>query len=162
MKIALVSGSFDPITLGHVDIIKRSLAIFDKIVVCVLVNLEKTYLFSLEERKNLILKSISTLGFGDRIIIDSYDGLLVEYMKEKKINVIVRGIRNYLDFEYENQMAYLNCKISQNFETIFIPANPSLIHISSSVVRQIAKFGGDISEFVSSDIEQDILHKILG
>lgn len=162
MNIAIIPGSFDPITLGHLDIIERACKIFDKIVVCVLVNPDKQTLFSIKERENLILKSISTSKYCDKIIVDSHRGLLIDYMNKKNINIIIKGLRAFSDFEYEIQMAFLNNKMAPNIETFFLMTTESLSYISSSSIKQIVKFGGKISELVPSSIEQDIIRKILG
>lgn len=162
MNKAIIPGSFDPITLGHLDIIERSLKIFDEITVCVLVNPDKKTLFSIEERKILIRKAISTVNNGHKIIVDSHTGLLIDYMNKKSINVIIKGLRAFSDFEYEIQMAFLNNKMAPNIETFFLMTTESLSYISSSSIKQIVKFGGKISDLVPSNIEQDIICKILG
>ncbi|BAK81077.1 pantetheine-phosphate adenylyltransferase [Candidatus Arthromitus sp. SFB-rat-Yit] len=161
MNKAIIPGSFDPITLGHIDIIERSLKIFDEIMVCVLVNPDKKTLFSIEERKRLINKSISNLNDSDKIKVDSYEGLLIDYMNKKDINIIIKGLRAFSDFEYEIQMAFLNNKMAPNIETFFLMTTENLSYISSSSIKQIVKFGGNISGLVPPVIEQDIIHKIL-
>lgn len=162
MNRAIIPGSFDPITLGHLDIIERSLKIFDEVTVCVLVNPDKKTLFSIEEREILIKKAISTLNNSHKIIVDSHTGLLIDYMNKKNINVIIKGLRAFSDFEYEIQMAFLNNKMAPNIETFFLMTTESLSYISSSSIKQIVKFGGKISDLVPSNIEQDIICKILG
>ncbi|AID44568.1 phosphopantetheine adenylyltransferase [Candidatus Arthromitus sp. SFB-mouse-Japan] len=161
MNRAIIPGSFDPITLGHIDIIERSLKIFDEITVCVLVNPDKNTLFSIEDRKRLISKSVCNLNDSDKIKIDSYEGLLIDYMNRKDINIIIKGLRAFSDFEYEIQMAFLNNKMAPNIETFFLMTTENLSYISSSSIKQIVKFGGNISGLVPSVIEQDIIHKIL-
>ena len=161
MNRAIVPGSFDPITLGHLDIIERSLKIFDEVTVCVLVNPDKKTLFTIEERKDLINKSLSNLKNRDKIIVDSHEGLLIDYMNEKNINIIIKGLRAFSDFEYEIQMAFLNNKMAPNIETFFLMTTENLSYISSSSIKQIVKFGGKISGLVPSIIEQDIIRKIL-
>ena len=161
MNRAIIPGSFDPITLGHLDIIERSSRIFDEITVCVLVNPDKKTLFSIKEREKLITKSISTIENCGKIVVDSYTGLLIDYMNQKNINIIIKGLRAFSDFEYEIQMAFLNNKMALNIETFFIMTTENLSYISSSSIKQIVKFGGKISGLVPSNIEQDIIRKIL-
>ncbi len=162
MNRAIIPGSFDPITLGHLDIVERSLKIFDEITVCVLVNPDKETLFSIKEREVLIKKSISTIDNSNKVIVDSHKGLLIDYMNQKGINLIIKGLRAFSDFEYEIQMAFLNNKMAPNIETFFLMTAESLSYISSSSIKQIVKFGGKISGLVPSNIEQDIICKILG
>lgn len=161
MNRAIIPGSFDPITLGHLDIIERSSRIFDEITVCVLVNLDKKTLFSIKEREKLIIKSISTIENCGKIVVDSHTGLLIDYMNQKNINIIIKGLRAFSDFEYEIQMAFLNNKMAPNIETFFLMTTENLSYISSSSIKQIVKFGGKISGLVPSNIEQDIIRKIL-
>lgn len=161
MNRAIIPGSFDPITLGHLDIIERSSKIFDEITVCVLVNPDKNTLFSIKEREKLITKSISTIENCGKIVVDSHTGLLIDYMNQKNINIIIKGLRAFSDFEYEIQMAFLNNKMAPNIETFFLMTTENLSYISSSSIKQIVKFGGKISGLVPSNIEQDIIRKIL-
>lgn len=161
MNRAIIPGSFDPITLGHLDIIERSSRIFDEITVCVLVNPDKKTLFSIKEREKLITKSISTIENCGKIVVDSHTGLLIDYMNQKNINIIIKGLRAFSDFEYEIQMAFLNNKMAPNIETFFLMTTENLSYISSSSIKQIVKFGGKISGLVPSNIEQDIIRKIL-
>ena len=161
MNRAIIPGSFDPITLGHLDIIERSLKIFDEVIVCVLVNPDKKSLFSIDERKELIEKSITNISCNEKIIVDSHDGLLIDYMSKNDVNVIIKGLRAFSDFEYEIQMAFLNNKMAPNIETFFLMSTENLSYISSSSIKQIVKFGGKITGLVPSNIEQDIIRKIL-
>ena len=161
MNRAIIPGSFDPITLGHLDIIERSSRIFDEITVCVLVNPDKKTLFSIKEREKLIIKSISTIENCGKIVVDSHTGLLIDYMNQKNINIIIKGLRAFSDFEYEIQMAFLNNKMAPNIETFFLMTTENLSYISSYSIKQIVKFGGKISGLVPSNIEQDIIRKIL-
>ena len=161
MNRAIIPGRFDPITLGHLDIIERSSRIFDEITVCVLVNPDKKTLFSIKEREKLIIKSISTIENCGKIVVDSHTGLLIDYMNQKNINIIIKGLRALSDYEYEIQMAFLNNKMAPNIETFFLMTTENLSYISSSSIKQIVKFGGKISGLVPSNIEQDIIRKIL-
>lgn len=161
MNRAIIPGSFDPITLGHLDIIERSLKIFDQVTVCVFLNPDKKNVFSVSEREYLIKKAILTLENRDKIKVDSYSGLLIDYMKEQNLNVIIRGLRAFSDFEYEIQMAFLNNKMAPNIETFFLMTTENLSYVSSSSIKQIVKFGGKIDGLVPKNIQQDIISKIL-
>lgn len=157
MSIAVYPGSFDPITNGHLDIIKRGSRIFDKVIVGVLVNVDKKYLFKIDERVRLIKKFTNYM---ENVEVISFDGLLVDLLKEHNANVVLKGLRNSIDFEYELQMAYMNRELDSNIETICMMSSPNNLHISSSCVKQVAKFGGNIEGLVPKEIVSDILTKI--
>lgn len=157
MSIAVYPGSFDPITNGHLDIIKRGARIFDKVIVGVLVNVDKKYLFEIDERVRLIKKFTNYM---ENVEVVSFDGLLVDLCKEYDANVVLKGLRNSIDFEYELQMAYMNRELDLNVETICMMSSPNNLHISSSCVKQVAKFGGNIEGLVPEEIVSDILTKI--
>ena len=156
-SIAVCPGSFDPITVGHVDIIKRAAKMFDRVIVAVLVNPKKTYSFTPEERVELIRAATAELT---NIEVDYSDGLLAEYAREKGASVIIKGLRAMSDFEYEFQMALTNKKLNPEIETIFITTAAENMYLSSSMVRQIASMGGDISEFVPSVIHNSIIERL--
>lgn len=157
-KIAVYPGSFDPITLGHLDIIQRSCKIFDKVIVAVLENPEKKApLFTIEERVELIEKSIKGL---DNVEVESFRGLLINYMKKKEAKVIIKGLRAVSDFDYEFQMALLNNKLDKDIETLFMMTNSNYSYLSSTAVKQVAMYGGCIKELVPEVIIKDILNKI--
>lgn len=153
-NIGVYPGTFDPITMGHVDIIKRSMNFCQELIIAIGVNSKKNTFFSEEERKDLILKTItSELGSkANNIRIESFSGLLVNFAKEQKANILIRGIRNVSDFEYEINLANINKTLEVGIETIFLPTSPELAVVSSSMVKEIAKYGGDISRFVSKAI----------
>ena len=133
-KIAIVPGSFDPITYGHIDIIKRSAQLFDEVIVAILVNPDKKYLFTLEEREEMINESIKDFN---NVKVDSFSGLLVNYAKKVNSTVIVRGLRAVSDFEYEMQLTFMNKALDDNIETFYMMANKQYSFISSSIVKGV-------------------------
>lgn len=146
MKKAIYPGSFDPLTLGHLDIIKRAAEIFDNLTVGVLDNRGKTPLFSVEERVNILKEATKDL---DNIVIESFAGLTIDYAKKKNIHVAIRGLRAITDFEYELQFAQTNSKLSDGFlDTMFLTTSLEYAYLSSSTVKEIASFGGDIAQCV--------------
>lgn len=147
--VAVYPGSFDPITNGHIDIIQRSCMIFSKVIVAVANNSEKKGLFTPEERVEMIRE---TFQGNPKIEVVRFDGLLVKYAKDRDIRVIIRGLRAVSDFEYEFQMALTNRKLNSSIETVFIMAEDHVSYFSSSLVREIAKLGGDISSLVPPQV----------
>lgn len=157
-KIAVYPGSFDPITNGHIDVIERTSKIFDKVIVAVLENPDKKNpLFTLEERVELIKKATKNIP---NIEIDNFKGLLIDYMHKKNAKVIIKGLRAVSDFEYEFQMALLNNKLDSEVETLFMMTNNKYSYLSSSAVKQVARYGGCIKELVPDEIITDILLKM--
>ncbi len=157
MITAVCPGSFDPVTLGHVDIITRAASIFDKVYVAVLVNPNKSPLFDEQERVELLKRSTAHL---DNVEIESFNGLLADFVEMKKSRIIVKGLRAVSDFEYEFQMALANRKLSPNIETVFLTTSADNMFLSSSVVKQIAGFGGDISGFVPPEVCERIYERL--
>lgn len=159
MKIAICPGSFDPVTNGHLDIIHRASDMFDKVIVLVLTNASKksTALFSLTERVELLKRVATDLP---NVEVDTYDGLLVDYARDKGAAVIVKGLRALSDFEYEFQMALTNRKLNPNVETVFLTTTAEHMYLSSSLVKQVAELNGDIRDFVPACILPDIMTKI--
>lgn len=147
MKLAIYPGSFDPVTYGHLEIISRASKLFDKLVVLVSVNPSKPSAFSIEERKQLLEEVVKAEGLTN-VEIDSHEGLLIDYFNKRNADVIVKGLRALSDFEYEFQMAQANRKLCYKAETIFLTAKSENTYLSSSMVKQIATFGGDVSDFV--------------
>lgn len=156
LRVAVYPGSFDPVTKGHMDIIQRASRQFDILVVAVLNNLSKKPLFTVEERKELLSQATAHLP---NVEVDSFRDLLVNYMDYKQGDVIVRGIRSVTDFEYELQLASLNHKLNSNVETIFMMTNPKYSYLSSSVVKEIASFQGDVSDLVPAEVELALQEK---
>lgn len=157
-RIAVYPGSFDPITNGHLDIIKRSSKVFDKVIVGILENPEKKNpLFDIDERLKLIKKV--TLNMPN-VEVESFKGLLINYMNKKNAKVIIKGLRTMSDFEYEFQMSLMNNKLDSNIETLFMMTNSKYSYVSSSSVKQVAIYGGCIKELVPDEIIPDIVSKI--
>ncbi|MCY6356720.1 pantetheine-phosphate adenylyltransferase [Clostridium sp. ZS2-4] len=157
MRKAVFPGSFDPITKGHLDIIKRASKIFDEVTVAVLINPDKKGLFHIEERVELIEKTTENIG---NVRVESFHGLLVDYMKEKDAQVIIKGLRAVTDFEYELQMALMNKKLNPTIETMFMMTSAKYSYVSSSSIKQILRFGGCIDELVPDEIIPNIMEKI--
>ena len=156
-KTVICPGSFDPVTLGHVDIIKRASKMFDHVIVAVLVNSSKSPSFSIDERIELLEEA--TKGI-ENVEIASFDGLLAQYCKERGVNAIVKGLRAVSDFDYEFQMAITNKKLNPDLETIFLTADADSMYLSSSMVRSVASMGGDISNFVPACVLDRIVNKL--
>lgn len=156
-RIAVCPGSFDPITIGHLDIIKRASCMFDKLIIVVMKNINKTGSFSETERKQLILKCVSDI---ENVEVDIYDGLLADYAKQVNACAIIKGLRAMSDFEYEFQMALTNKKLNPDIETLFLTTSAENMYLSSSMVKQIASMGGDISDFVPQIIHDDIVKRL--
>ena len=152
-KICVYPGSFDPVTNGHLDIIQRAASIFDEVIVAILINPSKTGRFSIEKRLEMLQKVCVHLP---NVRFDRFDGLLVDYMRHSGAKVIVRGLRAVTDFENEFQMAQLNHQLAPDVETLFLMTSPQHAYLSSSAVREIGMFGGDIAPFVPAPIAQEV------
>jgi pantetheine-phosphate adenylyltransferase len=153
VRRAVCPGSFDPVTNGHVDVINRAAALYDELVVAVLVNPGKAGLFTVDERMELLREAVAHLP---NVTIDSFQGLLVDYCRGHDIPVIVKGLRAVSDFEYELQMAQMNRELA-GVETLFVPTAPQVGHLSSSLVKQVAQFGGDVSHLVPKAVNERLL-----
>ncbi len=158
MRIAIYPGSFDPFTHGHLDIITRASEIFDKVIVAVSANRGKEPLFSISERVDMAAWECSSL---ENVEVDSFNGLLVDFAKEKQARVVVRGLRAVSDFEYEFQMALTNRSLYQGLETVFFVTQPMYSFLSSSIVKEIASLGGEIHGFVSKRVAEQLFSKFL-
>ena len=156
-RIAVCPGSFDCITLGHLDIITRAAAMFDEVIVVAMNNHQKVYTFTPQERVDMIKKSTGDIK---NVTVDLYDGLLAECAARKGACAIIKGLRAMSDFEYEFQMALTNKKLNPEVETIFLTTSAQNMYLSSSMVKQIASMGGDVSDFVPPSILSDILKKL--
>lgn len=159
MKTVICPGSFDPVTMGHLDIIRRSAKMFDKVIVVVMTNYHKknNYAFRSEERVELLKRCTADMPNVD---VDRYDGLLADYARRKEAVAIVKGLRAVSDFEYEFQQALTNKKLNNELETVFITTRAENMYLSSSVVKQVCELGGDISTFVPAEIREDIIKRI--
>ena len=162
MKKAIYPGTFDPITFGHIDLIKKSLNIFDQVIVAVSDGNTKNYLFDANEREHLIKKALfSDLKFSKKkIIVTSFKTLTTDFCKKMKSNVIIRGLRATSDFEYEFQLATMNRSLAPNIESIFLTPKETLIYVSSSLIKEISDLKGDISKFVHPVVEKALKAKL--
>ena len=156
MKIALYPGTFDPVTLGHLDIIRRAAGVSDKLVIGVLPNSAKRPWFTVDERIELIKKVTKDL---DNVVVESFDGLTVDFGKKIGASVIVRGLRAITDFEYELQIAQINHRLNPDIDTIFFTTSVEYSYVSSSIAKEVASYGGDVSGLVPKEIIDDLFLK---
>jgi pantetheine-phosphate adenylyltransferase len=159
-KLAVYPGSFDPITNGHLDLLERALRIFDRIVIAIAANPGKKPLFTLQERIDMIKASLKGHPLEDRVQVDTFRGLLVEYVKKVKANAIVRGLRAISDFEYEFQMALMNRKLSTDVETLFLMTGMRYIYISSSIIKEVVMSGGCVTGLVPEPVERKLAERL--
>ena len=150
-KLAVYPGTFDPITYGHLDIIKRAAALFDEVTVAVTTNPAKTPLFTVAERVAMIRQATAKQP---GVRVDDFDGLLMDYAKQKEASVVVRGLRAITDFEFEFQMALVNHKLAEDIVTVFLMPNEKYTYLNSTIVKEVARFSGDVSSFVSTEVQQ--------
>ena len=160
MKLAVYPGSFDPFTLGHKDILLRSSKIFDKVIVAIGENHGKQNLFSIEERISDIRSEINDIGIESHVSVESFSGLIVDFARNKKASILIKGVRGPVDYDYELEMAGMNSTMNPDIETIFLISRPEYSYISSSLVKQIALMKGDYSNFVSPLMQKAIKSKI--
>ncbi|PIS29145.1 MAG: pantetheine-phosphate adenylyltransferase [Candidatus Marinimicrobia bacterium CG08_land_8_20_14_0_20_45_22] len=157
MKIAIYPGTFDPITNGHLDILERASAIFDLVYIAIAVNVDKKPVFTVEERLEMIRKTTEKF---DNVRIDHFTGLVVNYASKVHASVIIRGLRAVSDFEFEFQMALTNRQLNEDIDTVFLMPRVDYTYLSSSTVREIAKFGGDVSQFVPEYVKNELYSKL--
>ena len=156
MKIAVYPGTFDPITNGHIDIIRRSMKLFDKIIVTVAVNTQKTPLFDLEERAEMIRQALKG---EEKVEVAQFEGLIADYLRDVNASAMIRGLRAISDFEYEFQMSLMNRKLNPDVETVFLTPAQEYIHLNSTIVKEVASFGGDVDEYVPEHIKVKLQEK---
>jgi pantetheine-phosphate adenylyltransferase len=157
-RIAIYPGSFDPVTNGHLDIIERGLTLFDKIIVAILHNPSKKSFFSIAERLELLHNALA--GMNHRVEVDTFDGLLVDYASRRGAQAILRGMRAVSDFEYEFQLALMNRKLNREVQTVFLMTGLRWIFTSSSIIKEAAKFGGDIADMVPPEVNRRLAEKM--
>ncbi|HYH97086.1 pantetheine-phosphate adenylyltransferase [Hyalangium sp.] len=155
MPVAIYPGSFDPLTNGHLSLIQRGLQMFDRVIVAIAVNPKKTPLFTLDERRELIREACPD----PRVEVDAFQGLLVEYAKQRNVSVLLRGLRAVSDFEYEFQLANMNRKLAPGIETVFMMTGEDYFYISSQLVREVASLGGDVTGLVPSNVHAKLVAK---
>jgi len=154
---AIYPGSFDPVTNGHIDLIKRASRIFENVIVAVADNSRKSPLFTIEERMDMVRQAVAGMK---NITVESFDGLMVDYARRKKINVIIRGLRMISDFEYEFQMALTNRRLADTIETVFLMPSENYSYVSSTLLKEAASLGGDISAFVPDTVQKRLKERL--
>jgi pantetheine-phosphate adenylyltransferase len=159
MRTAIYPGSFDPLTNGHLDVIERATKLFDRVIVAVAKSESKHPLFTFEERVELVRRAVGHLP---HVEADAFDGLLIEYVARRKARAVVRGLRAVSDFEFEFQLALMNRKLDERIETIFMMPKDTYTFLSSRIVKEIARFGGDVSAFVPTHVKTALKHKLAG
>ncbi len=160
MRQAIYPGTFDPITYGHLDILKRALSLFDKIIITIAINTQKKPLFSMDERKELIHSVLESEVKSNRVEVVAYDGLLVDFARQMQASALIRGLRAVSDFEYEMQMALMNRRLAEEVNTVFMMPHEKYTYLNSTIVKEVARLGGDISNFVPEAIKDALLKKL--
>ena len=152
-------GSFDPVTFGHLDVLERATCLFDKVIITIAVNTNKKPIFTPDERIDLIRESISDKPWSDKVDIQKFTGLLVDFARQSNIKTIIRGVRQFSDYEYEFRMALMNRKLNSDIDTIFLMPSEHLTFVSGSLVREIAYWGGDLTHFVPINVAAALREK---
>ncbi|NIR50776.1 pantetheine-phosphate adenylyltransferase [candidate division KSB1 bacterium] len=155
-KLAIYPGTFDPITNGHLDIIQRAVSLFESVIVAVTTNPSKAPLFTVSERVNMIEEATSKL---ENVTVENFSGLLMHYAEKRNADVIVRGLRAITDFEYEFQMALVNRKLAGDIVTVFLMPNEKYTYLNSTIVKEVAKFDGDVSSFVPQNVHENLIDR---
>ncbi|MBU1692411.1 MAG: pantetheine-phosphate adenylyltransferase [Verrucomicrobia bacterium] len=158
-RAAIYAGTFDPITLGHLDVVERAARIFNRLIIAVTASTRKETLFTVEERRALVAEAVKPFS---NVEVDTFDGLLVQYARAKGVCVLVRGLRAFSDFEVEFQMALTNRKMAPDIETLFLMPKEDYSYVSSSTVREIAQYGGDMRDFVTEPVQRALKAKLAG
>lgn len=156
-RTAIYPGSFDPITNGHVDILQRTLKLFDNVIVAIATNVKKKPTFTVDERREFIMNAV---GHTPRVEVDSFEGLLIDYVKRRGANIVVRGLRALSDFEYEFQLAHMNRRLGQGIDTMFLMTSDKDFYVSSSLVKEVAQFGGDVSGLVPAGVAEALAERL--
>jgi pantetheine-phosphate adenylyltransferase len=159
MRTAIYPGSFDPLTNGHLDVVQRATKLFDRVIIAVAKSDSKNPLFTLEDRVELVREAVSHLP---GVETDSFDGLLIEYVARRKAQAVVRGLRAVSDFEFEFQLALMNRKLDERIETIFMMPKDTYTFLSSRIIKEIARLGGDVSQFVPTHVKAALANKLIG
>ncbi len=162
MRSVLYPGTFDPITYGHLDILERGLRLFDHVIITVAINPSKKPLFSMHERVDLINSVLVSKAMDKRVTVEGFDGLLVNFAREKKVVAIIRGLRAVSDFEYELQMALMNRRLADEVTTVFMMPHEKYTYLNSTIVKEVARLGGDISNFVPGVVAEALKKKLSG
>lgn len=155
-KLGLYAGSFDPITNGHIDVIERATRLFDRVLVAIAVNSKKQNLFSLEERNSMCRESLAHL---DNVEVVSTQGLIAEYAQERGVSALIRGLRSVTDFDYEMQIALMNRKMQPELQTVFLMPHEKYTYLNSSIIRELARYGKDVSDFVPDEVQAALKKK---
>ena len=155
-KIAIYPGTFDPITLGHLDIAKRASSLFDKVIITLAINSSKTPLFSKEERLDFMRDAVKDIP---NVMVDSFEGMLIKFAEEMGASAVIRGLRAMSDFEFEFQLALMNRKQNQEITTVFLMPHEKYTYLNSTIIREVARFGGDVSSFITPYVAEKLMNK---